>query len=225
MAMQGEYDELKERYRRVCNSLAQDYIVGDIVSDTASFVFLLESPHVQELKHGAPVSGSSGASMSRHLFGQAYAKLPLGIIVKKNRDEQLHRPLLDNIGLMNACNIPMQGAAYNASALVSEQAELIRILEGLRTAGQSGVYKDTSWSVVQEILLESLRKRLRTFWDRRLYIVPCGRFAQKFFAIADIVSPNWQVIGDIPHPSYNNWSKPQYATAISHLLSAFRATT
>ncbi|GMA49883.1 hypothetical protein GCM10025857_12400 [Alicyclobacillus contaminans] len=222
MAMQNVQEELKEALRRACNELADGYMVPDIVPTTASFVFLLESPHVQELKYGAPVSGSSGASMSRHLFGEAYGHLPLGIIVKKNRDEQLHRPSLDKVGLMNVCNIPMQGSAYGNPDVVRKYADLLRALETLRTAGQSTSYKDPALALTQDILLENLRKRLRKLWDRSLFLVPCGRFAQKFFALADLVSPQWQVVTGIPHPSYNNWSKPQYAGAVSRLVSLFQ---
>lgn len=219
--MQDEVNELKERYRHECNMLAKDYMVPDILPDTASFIFLLESPHVQELKYGAPVSGPSGASMSRHLFGDAYARLPLGIIVKKNYEEKLHRPSLDRVGLMNVCNIPMQKSAYRDTKVVHRYGELLQVLEGLRTAGQSAVYREATWAIAQEILLHSLRKRLEELWDRELYMIPCGRFAQKFFALVNCHSPNWQVVRNIPHPSYNNWSKPNYATEITHLLTLF----
>lgn len=231
MPAQDAQEERKATYRQACNRLARHYLVRDIVPDTATFVFLLESPHIQELKYGAPVSGSSGASMSRHLFGEAYGRLPLGVIVKKNRDEKLHRPSLDRVGLMNVCNIPMQSGAYKLAesaddgdpAVVREDAGILRILENLRTANGSRQYADASWSIVQEILVESLRRRLQQLWERRLHIVACGRFAQKFFALADTVSPHWKVVHGIPHPSYNNWSKPDYASAISHLLEAFRS--
>ncbi len=220
----GIEDALYTRYRDAANQLAKQYAVKDIVPDTAVFIFLLESPHIQELKYGAPVSGSSGASMSRYLFGEAYGHLPLGIIVKKNWDEQLHRPSIDRVGLMNVCNIPMQQSAYGDQSFGPAETELLRILGNLRTAGAATAYRDPAWGIVQEIVLRNLRKRLSELRDRPLVLVPCGRFAQKFFALADIHSPNWQVISDIPHPSYNNWSKPTYRAAIERLVTAFQRT-
>lgn len=223
MTAQDARAEIKATFRRECNELAARYIVRDIVPEKAAFVFLLESPHIQELRQGAPVSGPSGASMSRHLFGEAYGRLPLGVIVKKNHDEGLHRPSLDRVGLMNVCNIPMQSAAYGDPSMVRAHAGLLRILESLRTAGGSGPYTDVSWTIVQEILVESLRRRLQKLEERRLHIVPCGRFAQKYFALAGMAPPHWQIVHGIPHPSYNNWSKPDYAAAIARLVEAFRS--
>lgn len=214
-------DHVKEQLRRACNALAKTHMVRDIVPDTATFVFLLESPHIQELRYGAPVSGSSGASMSRYLFGQAYEQLPLGIIVKKNHEQQLHRPSIDRIGLMNICNIPMQITAYNDAGIKEQHNFALQILGKLRVAGIRD-YQDDAMHLMQDILLENLHKRLHKLFSRQLYIVPCGRFAQAFFAKAAVVSPHWQVLSGIPHPSYNNWSKPQYQAAITHLQETFR---
>ena len=215
-------EQYKEAYRRQCNELARRYIVRDIIPDSAQFVFLLESPHIQELKHGAPVSGSSGSSMSRHLFGEAYARMPLGIIVKKNVDERLRRPSLDRIGLMNSCNIPMQQTAYGDPAVHSQYAELLGILEKLRSANDRTAHSDQTLGIVQEIIAGSLRRRLQNLAGRTLYMIPCGRLAQKFFKLADVSSEHWQVIHGVPHPSYNNWSKPDYAPVIERLTAAFR---
>ena len=79
-------EDFHEEYRRLFNTLATRYLVNDYVTERTKVLFILESPHVQELKYGAPVSGPSGASMSRHLFGERFAHLPLGIVVKKNVD-------------------------------------------------------------------------------------------------------------------------------------------
>ena len=208
-------------FRHGCNALAKSHMVRDMVPDSAKFIFLLESPHVQELKFGAPVSGLSGASMSRHLFGEQYERIPLGLIVKKNRDEALQRPAVNRVGLMNVCNIPMQASAYGDAALVAEHATLLQVLATLRTVGGAGSYRDPDVNIVQEMLLVSFRKRLQVLRNRHVTMVPCGRFAQKFFALAAISSENWTVMGDIPHPSYNNWSKPTYAAAVSRLREAF----
>jgi hypothetical protein len=203
--------------------LARDYYVADIVPPTARFVFLLESPHVQELRYRAPVSGASGATMSKHLFGERYARIPIGIMLRKNRDEQLHRPSLDAIGLMNVCNIPMQSGAYGNPAVVRRHLEFLRILEGIRSNNQQQVYRDPAWNAVQEMLAARLRDKLEALADRRLVIVPCGRFAQKFFALAGVRGAEWTVVEGVPHPSYNSWDRPQYAAVIGRLKALWEA--
>jgi hypothetical protein len=214
--------ENKEVLRGVFNELAKGYLVEDIVPEQATFLFLLESPHVQELKFGAPVSGSSGTSMTKHLFGEQYEKYPLGILVKKNRDEGLNRPSINKVALMNVCHIPMQGAAYKDEQVRAHYGEFFKILEGVRTSNQKDVFPNPDWNAVQEIIVESLRKKLVKLADRPLYVIPCGRFAQKFFRLAGVNSPQWTIVHGVPHPSYNGWSKSEYANAVGYLVGEFR---
>ncbi|PWI56924.1 hypothetical protein BM613_11325 [Sulfoacidibacillus thermotolerans] len=210
LLLQSQFDEL-----------TTSYYVPDFISSHASFIFLLESPHLQELKHGAPVSGSSGLSMSKHLFGEKYSHIPLGIMVKKNMTEQLDRPSLNVLGVMNVCQIPMQASAYQGFPKAAEFRELFSLLENLRTANQRDHFSDAKLQALQNLIAQKLQEKLYNLIDRRCYIIPCGRFAQKFFRIANITSPNWTVLLDIPHPSYNNWSKPQYQSAINEMIRAF----
>jgi hypothetical protein len=214
--------ERKQQYRRMFNEVAaMGHLVPDIVTEQSTFLFLLESPHVEELKHGAPVSGSSGCSMTKHLYGERYKKYALGILIKKNRDEALDRPSLNMVGLMNVCQIPLQVHAYSDGRVRSQYAPLFKVLEGVRKENNQLVYPDPDWNVVQEIIVESLRRKLDKLTDRNLVIVPCGRFAQKFFRLANIQSTNWKVIAGVPHPSRDGWDKSQYAAAIDAMKQQF----
>ena len=214
--------DLKQQYRRQFNELAaQGYLVSDIVTEHCSILFLLESPHVEELKHGAPVSGSSGCSMTKHLFGERFQKHALGILIKKNRDEALDRPSLNKVGLMNVCQIPMQAHAYGDRNIRAHYASLLKVLEGVRRENNQLEYPDEEWNVVQGIIAESLRRKLEKLTHRNLFIVPCGRFAQKFFRLANVQSANWKVIFGVPHPSRDGWDKSQYAAAIQAMKQAF----
>ncbi len=213
-------ESFHEEYRKLFNALAAQYLVSDYVTERTKVLFILESPHVQELKHGAPVSGPSGASMSRHLFGDRFAHLPLGVIVKKNVDEKLLRPSLDRIGLMNVCQIPLQATAYADAALTAQHAPFFAALAAVRTASGAAAFTDPRKQAVQQIIMGSIRRKLAKLTEQELYIVPCGRFAQSFFRLVAVSSPAWVVIDDVPHPSYNNWSKPQYAAAIDRVKLA-----
>ncbi len=212
---------MRDQFRLQCNELARQYLVPDIVPETATFIFLLESPHIEELKHGAPVSGASGASMAGVLFGERYGRIPLGIMVKRNHQEKLGRPSLDRIGLMNACNLPLQRAAYGDLHTAERYALLFERMAALRQANDRTAFQDPWLNDLQDVLLDNLRKRLDRLSSRELSIVPCGRFAQKFFRLADFRPDNWRVIMDVPHPSYNNWRKPAYATAVQSVYNAF----
>lgn len=197
------------------HKLADHGRVDDLIPDEARFLFLLESPHVHELKHGAPVSGTSGASMTKHLYEDTYGKEPLGLVVKKGLDPNR------SIALMNVCTLPMQGKAYPSPEAEQAHHALIHILEGIRTKNDRDHYPHPDWNAVQDLLVENLRSRLRQLTDREMTLVPCGRFAQKFFRLADVHSPKWRIIEDIPHPSYNNWGKPAYAEQVDTLKREF----
>ena len=214
-------EDFHEEYRGIFNTLATQYLVNDYVTERTKVLFILESPHVQELKHGAPVSGPSGASMSRHLFGERFAHLPLGIVVKKNVDEALRRPSIDRVGLMNVCQIPLQAAAYADASLTAQHAQFFAALATVRTTGGTTTFADPRKHAVQQIITGSIRRKLVKRQGQELFIVPCGRFAQAFFRLAAVTSPLWNVIDQVPHPSYNNWSKPQYAAAIERVKEIF----
>ena len=211
---------LRDLFRQLCNELAKAHLVPDIVPPTATFIFLLESPHIEELKYGAPVSGASGASMSAVLFGERYGRTPLGVMVKRNRDDQLGRPSLDRIGLMNVSNLPLQRAAYGPQH-DERYAPLFERMAALRQANDRVAFQDPQLNALQEILVDHLRRRLDRLSARQLSFVPCGRFAQKFFRLADIHSKYWTILENVPHPSYNNWRKPAYAGTVRDLCDAF----
>lgn len=60
-------------------------LADNLVLPSTRYIFVLESPHVEELKYGVPVAGRSGQSMTRiipstgsgHRFEEAF-DLPLG---------------------------------------------------------------------------------------------------------------------------------------------------
>jgi len=205
------------------NELMKTHQVDGFVADHTQHVFVLESPHIEEIKHGMPVSGSSGKSMSSVLFNNRML-LPLGRLVKKNQTENMGDVLLDKIGLMNVCNIPMQKSAYEDPEVVSlrgkvdtvKYEDFFRFLERVRT-NQTALYATPECNKLQEIILADFKKRMEPFVGRKLTFIPCGKFANKFFRMLDLDMSSWTVVYDVPHPSYNNWEKPIYAERIKHM--------
>lgn len=212
--------EIKQHFEEVFDGLGDRFYVKSWVSECSKVIFVLESPHVQELKYGAPVSGSSGATMSKHLFGPEFNK-PLGRLVIKNIEEQKNRPSLNVIGLMNVCGIPMQRKAYGDREVIEKHADFFDVLEGVRQGNQKEVYQDEAWNAMQDVILRRFQERLAKQLGRECTMVPCGRFAQKFFRLANMVSDTWRVIDGVPHPSYNSWDRERYQPAIRAVQAAF----
>lgn len=213
--------EQRQRFEEIFDTLAERFYVDSIVTEQSKVVFVLESPHIQEVKFGAPVSGASGTTMSKHLFGAEYNK-PLGRLVKKNAEEEIGSPALEAVGLMNVCGIPMQRTAYKDRAVTERYSDFFDVMAGVRQNNQKDQFKDESWNVLQEVILDRFRERLQKQTQHKCVMVPCGRFAQKFFRLAGITSDHWYVIDEVPHPSYNSWDRERYRPVIQKVQACFQ---
>lgn len=204
----------------IFNILSNDYLVPDIVLPTSTCIFILESPHVQEVIHRAPVAGSSGNTMSKHIFGAEYGRLPLGLLVKKNAETQANRPRLNGIGLVNVCNIPLQKAAYKKGLAFAGMDDWFTAMAYVRTNNQRDAFPNPQHMAIQDWLVTNFRTKLMLFQASPITFIPCGRFAQKFFRLADVHSPYWRIIENVPHPSYNSWDREQYQCQMNAIKEA-----
>ncbi|KMM38560.1 uracil-DNA glycosylase family protein [Guptibacillus hwajinpoensis] len=203
-------------YEELYNVLANRYEVQGVITPNTKLIFILESPHIAEIKHGVPVAGPSGATMSKKLFGEEYGK-PLGLLLQKQLEESKDRPSLDVVGLLNVCNIPMQKRPYEKED-IEQSNGFLNHLETIRISNQKSQFKDENLNNVQSFILSKFQHRLESLVDRELTIVPCGRFAQKFFKLANVSSQKWTVVEEVPHPSYNSWSRERYQTPVNNVI-------
>lgn len=201
--LQVYYEELKDKYK-----------VFNLMNEEKKVVFILESPHVDELRNEAPVAGLSGKSMTKTLFqGQTTA---LGIKIKAEPENK--------IGIMNICNIPMQRLAYSKDKVVEKYgdidlekyADFFDAIEKIRTSTKSK-YKSEEQNELQEYIMQDFREEMQKLKERKLLIIPCGKTAEKFFEIANVSSENWEVMNGISHPSFNQWSRKTNAEKIKEM--------
>lgn len=176
----------------------KDYFVEDLLYDNSKVVFVLESPHTQEVKNGYPVAGKSGNDMSKVLFGldEAFGKL-------------IYEQRIKNIAIVNVCNYPLQKSAYkNPQMRELEQFEKIRQNPKLRKYDKDGI------NAVVKPMMEDFSKRLSKYKEKK--IVLCGNFAQAAFdSVLD--ETQFKEILRVPHPSFNNWKKEKYRDVIEEL--------
>lgn len=208
-----------ERFIAIIEQLSKKYSVKPIIPDTASFIFILESPHIQELKHSAPVSGSSGKTMASVLLDQTVEK-PLGILVKENAEAGFPDKKLNQIGIMNVSNIPLQKKAYDIDD-IKQNEFFFDLLEKIRTTNERTVYSNPELNDLQSALLQKFNEHLKQICGRTCTLVPCGRFAQKFLRMSTVKEDNWKIIYDVPHPSYNSWNQTRYRDKILELKQTF----
>lgn len=208
-----------EKFIAIIEQLSKKYRVKPIIPDTASFIFILESPHIQELKHSAPVAGSSGKTMASVLLDQTVEK-PLGLLVKENAEAGFPDRTLNRIGIMNVSNIPLQKKAYDLFD-VKQNEFFFDLLEKIRTTNERTVYSIPEMNDLQTALLQKFNEHLMQIRGRTCTLVPCGRFAQKFVRLSTVTDDNWNIMYDVPHPSYNSWNQTRYRDKISELKRTF----
>ena len=178
--------------------MLDDYFVDDIIYDSTKIIFVLESPHTQEVKNHYPVAGKSGIDMSLTLFN-----------INKPFGKLLYEKEITNIGIINVSNYPLQKSAYkNQEDKVLEFFQLIRQNPKPRKSQKTGI------NLVIDKMLSNFKARLEKHKDKK--IVLCGNFAQSAF---DVVFDDDDFIDvmRVPHPSFNNWKKTKYKQKIDEL--------
>ncbi|MCK8824659.1 hypothetical protein [Fuchsiella alkaliacetigena] len=201
----------------------EKYRVQDLINEQAVVLFILESPHVQEVKHGYPVAGSSGVEMAKFIYGPA-TELPLGRLVKHKSEYIKQYPNLDKFALLNVAPAPMQSSAIETELSVEEQ-QVVEVLEKLRVNYDANQHRKPEWNIVKKILLSNFRQRLVSACQNCSeleYIVPCGRLAARYLSLIDAkkdIIKEKQVIDGIPHPAFNQWSRADSMFNLKEVLA------
>ena len=187
----------------------EEYFVNDLIYDDTEILFVLESPHVYEVKNGYPVAGKSGKDMSKVLIkDENLKKLSFGQLIYEQK--------IQKFGILNISNIPLQELDYDLenknfsllpTQLIFKDFSLFRQNPSLRK-------KDARVNRLIKIFQEDFKKRLEVHKDKK--IVLCGAFVHKIFN--DVFShDDFRATIEIPHPSFNNWQKEKYKEKIEEL--------
>ncbi len=180
-----------------------DYFVDDLIDEDSKIIFVLESPHTDEVKNGYPVAGKSGKDISKVLFS---LEEPFGKL--------LYEKKITDIGILNVSNYPLQKSAYkNQDIKELEFFELIRQNPKLRKYDKNGI------NIITTKIMEDFKNRLSTCRDKK--IVLCGNFAQNAFDYW-LDDKEFQKVLRVPHPSFNNWTKTLYKEKIENLKDFIR---
>jgi hypothetical protein len=163
---------------------------------------VLESPHKDEVKNGYPVAGKSGKDISKVLFDEVeFKNLSFGELIYSGK--------ITNFGIVNISNIPLQSSAYGDEIDFDfREFNLFRQNPHLRK-------KECLLNDTIRIFRDDFKMRLQKHTDKKLIL--CGAFAQAVFY--DCFSKDDFVATiDVPHPSFNNWSKQKYKSKVKQLM-------
>ena len=171
-----------------------DLIFKKNENDKFYLLFILESPHTEEIKEGVPLAGKSGKSVYNILN------------IDDNKNSELSRTgsfgkfLSENkcyveerrIGIVNVSNVPLQ----NIGNLDFEfPKELVDIREKQKLDDDIfEIFKEKFFKICSDITEDTC-------------VVICGNFAQRYFKELPIVKDGTLKYKEIklPHPSRNSW--------------------
>jgi len=150
--------------------------VADLSCPNSKLIFILESPHNQELKAGYPAAGDTGVNMSKILFA---LDEPLGKLLKNESE------LPVSLSLINCSRIPLQKSCYGGTKLGDKLDSFLAIhdihdssLLNLKTK-----VKEKLRTEIGSKAVKSFRIRLldNIAMSRGAKLIVCGVIAQCFF--------------------------------------------
>lgn len=201
----GKKSNNEDKLKELNNYLKQnkhktkpDYYVKDTLEgdeEKAEMLFILESPHKEEVKTNIPLVGNSGSDISAFLYGNEETQ-PFGKKISTFSSKK--------IGIMNVSNIPLQvlketdqNTNYNTSNNIYQELKELRNLENTN---------DTLFNFFCEKIIKY--RNVKTF-------VICGKFSEVYFdkyileeKEHSIIKKQYQgeiEILKVPHPSYGHW--------------------
>lgn len=180
----------------------KSHFVDDLIYDETEVLFVLESPHNEEVKRGYPVAGKSGRDMSKVLFKESE---PLGKLISERS--------VKSLGIINVCNYPMQMSAYDA-----KDCEDIEFFEKIRQNPKLRK-KQAPINVVISKIMDNFKSRLASHTDKK--IILCGRFAEASFD-SIVNESNFKEVIRVPHPSFNQWLRESNKEIIENMLKAVK---
>jgi len=103
------------------------------------------------------------------------------------------------------------------------ESDLLSALEKIRLVSvKTKKRKFSSISIVEDIIIADLTSRLNKTNNDSTLFIPCGNMAHYFCKkYRETNSRNF--LDEVPHPSFNNWSKAKYKNIMDKLLSLINA--
>lgn len=174
---------------------SEKYIVQDYICEgVAEYIFVVESPHNDELEHKYPLAGSSGKEIVR--FIGIDSNKALGEYLKENRDVK--------ISIINVSNTPLQ----KTNELEESYSDLVDKLDKIVRQGcdSYGRHQDKELNEIEKTIYEDFKKRYTDInKDKNTKVIICGKFARTYFELLVNKSVKEEYIYRVPHPARYQW--------------------
>lgn len=199
------------------------YFVDDLNVDTCKVLFILESPHTDEILAKYPVAGNSGKAMTKKfidcsVLNRKYKDTPFGNIAKCHEKD---------FGILNVCQISLQPSAYcckNLEQMMSDEHMLklysCFVLRNKEKCLDSKSCGDVVCIDTKNIILSDFEQRLKKV-SKKAHVFTCGKFADTFFE--SLTKKEAQKYtnrhNSVPHPSFGNWSRARYEEKVKEMIT------
>lgn len=198
----------------------KNFLVPDLIISPVSIrvIFILESPHTNELVHKHPLAGQAGVRLVNILKKQGFlnafnCEQPLGCQIKNLKYFQL--------AIINASILPMSLSAY-PSCLSEKDLLIVERLNKIKDKLEKKNLKENfvPKSKIENFLISNLSLRLTKILQQStnhaIFIVPCGNVAAHILSVCHLSFPNLQIISNFPHPSSRKYQQSPSLNAISN---------
>lgn len=206
----------------------KNYRVPDLVpqnDNEVEVLLVLESPHIDELRTGLPLSGDAGQRALAFLLPAVGPPEALGPFLAA-----LYTISNPRIGILNACPVPLQSGAFAGHqmrpALPQSDWDLLEVVRSHRASTISDLPTSKAMDA-NTMLLPGLHSRLATVnLSPSAMVFIAGNFAHRTWE--SLRSPANRVALPIPHPSNGWWTRtkrPEYIDNLRTLKTRFAHLT
>lgn len=205
-----------------------DYLVGGspsaVVRDLlgapgrdVEVLFLVESPHFDELDRRYPLAGITGRDALAVLESRKRNSISLGEVVKRKIDAGDSR-----VAIVNISTVPLQEEAFKSSQRVptSPQIDWTPLLELREHAQDSALPWSKQAEDARAVLLEDVQRRTETVqFGPGSIVAVCGNFAAMFGVTWNLPTAN---VLRLPHPSFGHWRRVKPNTSMAANVDTVR---
>lgn len=184
------------------------FVIKDLgLVEDMKYLFILESPHKEEIKKRYPAAGETGKDMAEFLKISKSKGKSLGLLVEEGK--------VKKVGIINVSPVPLQQTEDFKN---KEMEGLLETLDKIRLSNtRYGEFQNNDWNIYEKAIHESFLARIGKVLENEngvyqtdiMYIV-CGKFAQKHFELIKSKFPEkltHENVLIVPHPARHNWTR------------------
>lgn len=172
--------------------------------NTMHYIFILESPHVDEIQNGIPLSGPAGKVAFDSIFPSSNdSDMTLGRYIAEGRI---------NASIINISNIPLQKKAYKTVVDVKDKLIISHLdwkrIERIRTSGSLG--DDLYSKFIKSSFQFRFNRLIKKLENDNYKIISCGRCSNKI--VKEVVATDFAQLELIYHPAQGWWTSARWST-------------